>query len=364
MPTRREALIGVAGISLAASAAHGRADLHPASAGQLTRIAFGSCAKQTKPQPIWETVLAAQPDLFIFLGDNVYIDSRNIAEYQKAYDELAAKPGFRKLRATTPIIAIWDDHDFGDDDQDQTFPLKLQSRDIFLNFWNEPATSPRWSRDGVYASYLFGPEGKRVQIILPDLRTNKTPNIKRDLGIPYKKWALALEKAGKPVPGPYARDPDRMATQIGETQWRWLEEQLRVPANIRIFGSSLQVLADFPGWEEWINYAHDHARLIETIRKTEARGLFFISGDTHYGEISTLKVNVPYPLWDFTSSGLTEVWPVEPPNANRVGQIVREQNFGLIKIDWTASPASVTVTIRTVDGTAKLEKRLTLDMLA
>ena len=33
-----------------------------------------------------------------------------------------------------------------------------------------------------------------------------------------------------------------------------------------------------------------------------------LSGDTHYGEISRLDDNVPYPLWDITSSGLTEVW--------------------------------------------------------
>jgi alkaline phosphatase D len=360
MPTRREALIAAAGVSLAAAPRHVTADQAADASRPLTRIAFGSCAKQTKPQPIWEAVLAAKPDLFIFLGDNVYIDSRNIADYQKAYDLLAAKPGFRTLRETTPVIAIWDDHDFGDDDQDRTFPLKSQSREIFLNFWNESAASPRRARDGVYAAYLYGPPGQRVQVILPDLRTHKTPNVKRDFGKPYKEWAKELEKAGKPVPGPYERDPD----QIGEAQWRWLEEQLRVPADIRIFGSSLQVLADFPGWEEWVNYAQDHARLLDAIRKTKARGLFFISGDTHYGEVSKLDVNVPYPMWDFTSSGLTEVWPVEPPNSNRVGTIVREQNFGLIEIDWNAAPVAITVTVRDGMGQPRLEQRLTVAELA
>ncbi len=365
MPTRRETFAAAAGLGLAAVAtSRVAADPHPASARKITRLAYGSCANQRKPQPIWDAVLAAKPDLFVFLGDNVYIDSRDIADYPKAYAAFAAIAGFQKLRATVPIVAAWDDHDFGDNDQDKTFPLKEQSRQIFFDFWQEPATSPRRTRDGVYAAYIFGSAGQRVQIILPDLRTNKTPNVPGDFGKPYKEWAKQLEQAGKPVPGPYVRDPDHMTTQLGERQWRWLEQQLQVPADIRIFGSSLQVLADFPGWEEWVNYAQDHARLLETIRKTRAKGLFFISGDTHYGEISHLAVNVPYPLWDFTASGLTEVWPVEPPNSNRVGDIVREQNFGLIEIDWDAKPIRISISIRDVQGVAKLSRTLQLTDLA
>ena len=48
-----------------------------------------------------------------------------------------------------------------------------------------------------------------------------------------------------------------------------------------------------------------------------------------------LDLNTPYPIWDLTSSGLTEVWPVLPPNALRVGDALRENNFGLIDIDWS-----------------------------
>jgi hypothetical protein len=42
----------------------------------LTRIAFGSCADEEKPQPIWDAVLAYHPELFLFTGDNVYGDVR------------------------------------------------------------------------------------------------------------------------------------------------------------------------------------------------------------------------------------------------------------------------------------------------
>lgn len=330
-----------------------------ADSGSLTRIAFGSCAHQDKDQPIWDTVLAAAPDLFIFLGDNIYGDTRDMSELRAKYAQLAAKAGFQRLRATTPVLATWDDHDYGENDAGSEFPMKEESRRIFLEFWGEPADSPRWSRDGIYTSQLFGPRGQRVQVILPDLRFNRTPISRLDLGAQeYEDWQKSKRAAGQLVPGPYARTPNPAATMLGERQWSWLEQQLEIPADVRIIASSLQVLADFPGWEAWINYAHDHQRLIELIRRKKASGVVFISGDTHYAELSRLDVNVPYPLWDLTSSGLTEVWPVDVPNANRVGAHVREPNFGLIEIDW--SRRSVSLQARTLSGRSAIHHELEL----
>lgn len=341
----------------------GRPDRHPADGRVLSRIAYGSCAKEDQPQPIWDAVLAARPELFVFLGDNVYGDTRDIAVLKAKYAQLAGKPGFQALKAAVPLAATWDDHDYGENDAGADYPMKEASRQAFCDFWGEPADSPRRTRDGIYTAYVFGPPGRRVQLILPDLRYNRTPIPKLELGVEYKPWAEALHKAGRQVPGPYARENDHGASMLGETQWRWLEAQLRVPAEVRILASSLQVVADFPGWEGWTVYARDHQRLIQAIRDSNARGLFCLSGDTHYGEVSCLDVNVPYPLWDFTSSGLTEVWPVEPPNANRRGPILREQNFGFIEIDWKGKSPRVTVQARDVKGVPRLEQVLDIARL-
>jgi alkaline phosphatase D len=333
--TRRTAIAAGAGALALASGASAAPPAAAMSKGTLSRIAFGSCAKQDKEQPIWEAVLAAKPDLFIFLGDNIYADTRDPEVMRAKYALLAAKPGFQRLRETTPILAIWDDHDYGENDAGADYPMKEESRRQFCDFWEESAASSRRTRDGIYASYVFGPQGKRVQVILPDLRWNRTPISTLDLaGAKYDDWAKRLEESGAEVPGPYNRIPDGEATMLGETQWRWLDERLGDDADVRIFASSLQVIADFPGWEAWINYAVDHQRLFETIRRRRADGLVCISGDTHYGEISRLDVNTPYPIWDITSSGLTEVWPVTPPNARRIGDVYRDRNFGLIDIDW------------------------------
>jgi len=334
-------------------------------AAVLTRIAFGCCANQSKEQPIWDAILATQPDLFLFMGDNIYGDTRDITYLREQYAKLAAKPGFQRLRATTPVMSIWDDHDYGENDAGADYPVKELSRQTFLEFWQEPQRSPRWSRNGVYSSRVFGPPGYRVQIIMPDLRYNRTPLTLHDLGASkYEEWEAAKRAAGVAIPGPYARCAEHAASMLGETQWQWLERQFEVPAQIRIIASSLQVLADFPGWEAWINYACDHQRLIDLIRRKNASGVLFVSGDTHYAELSKLDVNVPYPLWDLTSSGLTEVWDSNVPNANRVGSIVREENFGCIEIDWTAHDPIIALKACDRYGVERISHALRLSQLS
>jgi alkaline phosphatase D len=331
----------------------------------LTRIAFGSCLHQDKDQRIWDAVLAAHPDLFLFLGDSIYGDTRDITYLRDQYRRLASNPRFQRLRESVPSMAIWDDHDFGENDAGIAYPIKQQSRQAFLEFWNEPQASQRWSHSGVYTSRSFGPPNRRVQVIMPDLRYNRTPLTLHDLGrTRYEEWEAAKRASGLSVPGPYARCADRGASMLGEEQWRWFERQLDVQARVRIIASSLQVLADFPGWEAWINYACDHQRLIDTIRRKDAAGVIFVSGDTHYAELSKLEINVPYPLWDLTCSGLTEVWDTDVPNANRIGAMMREENFGLIEIDWRSEDPIVSLQARDRFGVDKVAHQLNLSQLA
>ncbi len=340
-------------------------DPHPALDRRISRIAFGCCADQDKPQPVWEPVLARRNDLFIFLGDNIYADTRDMAVMKAKYARLAAQPGFRRLRETTPLVAMWDDHDFGENDGGAEYPMREESRQIFLDFWAEPADSPRRGRDGVYASYVFGPPGARVQVILPDLRFNRTAMTPMALqGAEYEAWGEKRVAAGLPLPGPYIRNPDHAATMLGERQWAWLERQFDVPAEVRIFGSSVQVLADATGWEAWANFARDQDRLFDVIRRKRANGVLFLSGDIHYAELSKLDVNVPYPLWDLTSSGLTEEWHVPTPNANRASEVVADANFGWIDIDWQGAATVLALGITDATGRERLRWRLPLAELA
>jgi alkaline phosphatase D len=341
--SRREMVAGGAALAaLSATAAE-------AQARPLSRIAFGSCAHQDKPQPIWDRVNAWSPELFIFLGDNIYGDTLDMNVMRAKYSKLADKPGFRELRRKSQIVATWDDHDYGRDDAGREYPKKRESRDVFLDFWQEPAGSPRRTRDGIYTSYMFGPEGRRVQVILPDNRWFRSGLIK-----------LTEEQEKK---GPYLVNSDRDATMLGETQWEWLEAELRKPAEIRIFASSTQVLADNPGWEAWVNFQADHQRLLDLIDFAEVNGLIMISGDTHYAELSRLSQGVPYPLWDLTSSGLTETWPYIAPNKLRVGEGYSIPNYGRIAVDWERSDPLILLQVETIERKVAISQSVALSSL-
>lgn len=315
----------------------------------LSRIAFGSCAHQDKPQPIWDRVDAFDPQLFLFLGDNIYGDTRDMAVLRAKYAKLAAKPGFQRLRRKTPCLAIWDDHDYGENDAGREYPMKQASKDIFLDFWMEPKASPRRSRAGNYTSTIIGPEGRRVQIIMPDNRW-------------FRSGLIGITEEPKDR-GPYLVNSDPAATMLGAEQWDWLEAEFKKPAELRIFASSTQVLADAPGYEAWINYQADHQRLLDLIDFADVNGLIMISGDTHYAELSRLAEGVPYPLYDLTSSGLTEVWPFLGPNRLRVGEGFMGQNYGRILIDWEQRDPEIRLEVESIEGQIVLAETVRLSAL-
>jgi alkaline phosphatase D len=315
----------------------------------LTRIAFGSCARQDKDQPIWDQVNAWHPELFIFLGDNIYADTEDMALMRAKYDQLAAKPGFRTLRRQSQVVATWDDHDFGVNDGGSEYPMKAESAAMFLDFWGVPAGHERRSHEGIYGAYYFGPPGRRVQVILPDNRTFRSPLL-----------GYSAEPADR---GQYIVNPDPQATMLGEAQWRWLEQELRQPADLRIFASSTQVLPDAPGYEAWINFQADHQRLLDLIRFARVDNLVMISGDTHYAELSRLEGSTPYPLIELTSSGLTEVWPVFGPNRNRIAQAPLAPNYGRLTIDWSSAQPSVLMEVQMLDGSIGISHRVPMSNL-
>lgn len=49
------------------------------------------------------------------------------------------------------------------------------SKWIVLDFFSEPAESDRRKRDGLYDAWIFGEQGRRVQIIMLDGRSLKDP---------------------------------------------------------------------------------------------------------------------------------------------------------------------------------------------
>jgi alkaline phosphatase D len=357
---RRFALAGLLALAAPAAAQPSPASAPgaaPAPPALIRTIAFGSCARQDKPQPIWEAILDQKPDLFIFLGDNIYGDSEDLAVLRGKYDLLAAQPGFAALRAAVPIMATWDDHDYGKNDAGAEFPRRAESQQLFCDFFGVPADAPRRRRAGVYDAAVFGPPQQSVQVILLDTRYHRSP-LKRRSDKP---------QPGDGRPGPYAPNTDADATVLGEAQWQWLEEQLRVPARLRIIASSIQLLASEHRFECWGNFPAEQRRLIATLKAARAEGVIILSGDRHSAEISVLgpDAGVGYPLYDVTSSALNQSRRgfTNELNPYRRGCVYNEPNFGVLRIDWAAAEPAVAIQIHDEKGRVVLRADEKLDAL-
>lgn len=331
------------------------------SSEQITtpqKILFGSCGHQDKAIPIFDAINKENADLFIFLGDNIYGDTNDMQVLADKYQKLGAKPGFKTLRVQTPIIAMWDDHDFGQNDAGKEYPHKQQSRQIMLDFFQEPKASIRRTRaDGIYTSYRYGQGEQTVQVIMPDLRWN------RDALNPVSEAEYHTKRKANNQ-GPYSPTEVKGASMLGEAQWQWLEQELKKPAAIKLISSSLQLLPDFTGWESWANFPEDRARLFTLIKKHRVNGVIIISGDTHWGEISKYSANLDYPLTEMTSSGLTEKWKDVSPNKHRVGQFTHEVNYGDLSIDWQQEDPAISLQLKGIDGKTIMQSQFSLSSIS
>jgi alkaline phosphatase D len=295
----------------------------------LQAIGFASCIHQGLDQSFVGEVAAQPFDLFLFGGDNVYMDARNGVTLAAAYDKARAAEAHKALRAK-PHMAVWDDNDYAAGDAGADAPGKDEARRLFLDFWNIPATDPRRSRGGLYHAKNFGPVGQRVQVILLDTR--------------WFRSRIARKAARRPGEGGYIPDADPAKTQLGDAQWTWLEERLREPADLRLIVSSIQVLADGHSWERWGNLPRERERLFRLVRDTRANGVLLLSGDRHFAALYQRDSGAGYPLTELTASGVTHHWPAPTDEPADALQRLADRNYGTVRIDWSARRVELAAT--------------------
>ncbi len=310
-----------------------------APATTLTRIAFGSCNHQSAPQHMWAQIAAQNPQLFMMIGDNVYGDNgwdgdAGLESLRKSYALQATHREFAGFRAKYPMMATWDDHDFGLNDAGGSFPMRRWSEELFETFWG--SSDAVRSRPGVYDSSITGPEGRRVQVILLDTRFFRS-DLKR-MG-----WSR-----DRPPLGGYLPDDNPAKTVLGAEQWVWLQQELAKPADVRIVVSSTQVITQAHQYEGWTNFPAERARLLDLLAGREDSGLVILSGDRHSGGVYTVE-HKGETMWELTSSALNlsfgdvEKNTAREPDPARVSKFFGIENYGLIDIDWQTSALTMTL---------------------
>jgi len=304
----------------------------------LTRIGVGSCLGQNQPQPIWEGVLRLEPrpQLFMMIGDSVYgdIKSPGAKELVQAYRDQAVRPELAKARQAVPFLAIWDDHDYGANDAGANFSQKTNAAKLFHDFWQIEPERP--VDKGIYYARIFGPEGRRVQIIMLDTRSFRSEFQKKSAGFGY--W-------GKFEP---VEDPDR--TILGEAQWTWLEERLQDAADVRLIVTSIQLIAEGHGFERWGNLPLERQKFFQLVNDTGARGVVLLSGDRHFGAFYSGKLANGQVLPEMTASSLNRSYgpSQDGRSAERLSQMYHQENFGLVDIDWRQR--KIELLLKGIDG--------------
>ncbi len=289
----------------------------------LRRIAFGSCNDQTKRQDHWQWIARENPQLWIWLGDNIYADKASLGDRRAWYRLLKENADYKKFIDQVPVIGTWDDHDYYNENADSSYEEKDGSKALMLEFMDVAWDNPVQSRPGVFQSYAFGPVGQRTQVILLDLRYFQNKN----------KTERSL---------------------LGELQWQFLENEIASSdADLFLIGSSLNVCSPvaISSLEGWRAFPAERQRLYDLLASTD-KPCIMMSGDRHMGEIYRIVLPSGKPVYEVMSSGLTHAVGVKLPSPERQGELVGRKNFGMLTIDWTSIGPEVQIRLQSAERSA------------
>eukprot|EP00347_Sterkiella_histriomuscorum_P018200 403346407 len=320
------------------------------------KLAFGSCYGIFDYKgDIFKTIVQNDPSLWIWLGDAAYTDQVRKAGFtsdnsmpmdyiKHRFQQTLDDKHYQKLKETSQVIGVWDDHDYGCNDGDQTFSKKDLVRDVFLDFIGEPNNTARRLEKGtgIYQDYFYYQDGIKVHVILLDIRYHFDKKTKERLGFEQLKW---LEKIFKQ----------------------------HSDANVTLIGMGVQALPDRFFITEAMNWKSKND-IFKLIRKHQKSGVVLLSGDVHFAQFyhTNCKSLTGYNLQELTSSGMTHhvnsffkiahhfLNYVTPRFWNST-EIYVNFNFALIKTKVTKeNDVIVTLQVKSKDDKVVLEKVLSL----
>lgn len=271
------------------------------------KIGLGSCLDQDYPQPIWQSIEKEDLNYFIFLGDNVYGDSRygSLRKMKSAYDK--QKKVLPDFLNDISIFSIWDDHDFGINDGGADYRFKRRAQELYLDFWEITKDDDRSNREGIYFSKNEIFFDKKFKFIFLDTR--------------FFRSKLKGKKSN------YIENIEPDATILGNVQWTWFENELKSDFDFLFIFSSIQIIAKDHRFEKWSNFPNERAKLFELLEQFNDKTILF-SGDRHRAgiyrkngiiEITSSSMNKPGSSFSETDSYL-------------IGKTYPQENYGVLEV--------------------------------
>lgn len=293
-------------------------------------LAFGSCNNQTLANPMWTAIEKNRPNVWIWGGDVIYTDTYNMAYMAENYLKQKNNADYAAFNKKVEVLGTWDDHDYGLNDGGIEYPKKAEAQQLFLDFLEVAKNDVRRKQEGVYFVKNYSVNNNTIKIILLDTR--------------YFRTALTADNETEKrfKPNVYGE-----GTMLGDTQWEWLENELHnSKANYNIIVSSIQFLSGEHGFETWANMPHEADKLENLLKSSGAKNAIILSGDRHISEISKKEIDgLPYPIIDFTSSGLSHSYTdfKGEPNKSRLGNVVSKKSFGILNFNFKTNAVSMEI---------------------
>lgn len=289
-------------------------------AKKRARVAVISCMNdelKTEQLGMWKALLSDNPDVILMIGDNVYADRvpNKMPTGEQIWDRYVDTRwalAFFKSSVLIPVVATWDDHDYGRNDSDRTSSVKEEARDVFHAFFPQLKPAPAFARaHGVGSSWsAFG-----LNLALLDNRTYRSPN-RTNL-------------------------PDE--THFGPEQEDWIEDFLSGSQQPAMLVSGDQF---FGGYHSFESYEGNHPKSFKAQlarwKKKAKTPVLFISGDRHLSEIIQVpRQALGHATYEITSSPLhARVFPeafAREPSPRQLAGIAGQYNYVLLDI-LKASP--------------------------
>lgn len=321
--TRYDYEVFIDGVAAKAEETHFQTSPKPGESGKFN-VAFGGGAGYVpKWEYMWDTIARFEPQALLMLGDNVYIDQPQFRLCQDyCYYRRQARPEWRRLIARTPMYAIYDDHDFGDNDcipgpEIEKPKWKREVWNIFRQNWVNPAYGGGEEQPGCWFDFRIGD----VHFLMLD--------------------------------GRYYRDL-KGGSMLGPVQLAWLKETLKgSDGTFKMICSPVPWTENIkPGSKDpWDGYPEERASIFSFLEENKVEGVFLVSADRHRTDLRTTERANGYALYEFESSKLTNRHThkvIKTPGL--IWGYNETCSFGLMRFDTTAEDPQVTFDCVNIDG--------------
>ena len=284
-------------------------------------FAFGGGARYNHvKEHMWQTIASYRPSATLLLGDNLYIDNGNHRGMQRLYYyRRQLRPEYITLSSQSAMYAIWDDHDFHNNDSagglHPTKPAyKIPVWNVFKENWPNPFFGEPPANPGCYYDFSIGD----VDFFMTD--------------------------------GRYYRD-FKKGTMLGPVQKEWLLKKLKAStATFKVIASGTlwTEYADKNGKDSWWGVPEEREDIFSLIDEHEIGGVFLISADRHRTDVYEIKRPNGYTLYEFETSKLTNNH-THGTRKDALFSYNKGNYFGLVEFDLTQDDPEFTFKCITID---------------